>query len=103
MQNQDKQAIIGLTTCCGIFIGGLIGFLLRPAVFLVGQLPFSTVITRGTNLQGLNSLLVPAAEQSFNYLLIGIIIGAITGFILATMYIKNGQTPNNPNEEEKKK
>ncbi|MGB9429958.1 MAG: hypothetical protein WCC11_08820 [Gammaproteobacteria bacterium] len=103
MQDQDKQAIIGLITCCGIFFGGLIGFLLRPSVFVVGQLPFYTVITRGTNLQGLDSLLVPAAERSFNYLLIGIIIGAIAGFVLATLYIKNGQNHNNPSEEEKKK
>ena len=41
----------------GAAIGGFLGFLLRPSVPLVGPLPFETVITRGANLTGLDSLL----------------------------------------------
>jgi hypothetical protein len=70
----------------GVIVGGFIGFLLRPAVALVGQLPFTVVITRGATLQGLDQLLVPAAQTSFNYMLVGWIVGAVAGF-LATKVI----------------
>ena len=33
----------------GALIGGLIGFLLRPSVPIIGQLPFEHVITAGAN------------------------------------------------------
>ena len=50
----------------GFIIGGLLGFLFRPSAFLVGQLPFGAVISRGASLQGLDKMLVPIAQQSFN-------------------------------------
>jgi|SRR5581483_5278013 len=60
----------------GMFLGAFVGFLLRPSSTLAGQLPFETVITRGTELRGLSALaLRSTAEQSFNYMVIGILVG----------------------------
>ena len=70
-------------TIAGLLIGGAVGFLLRPSVPLMGQLPFTTVITRGTNLRGLDQLLLGYARTSFNYLIAGILVGAIVGLIAA--------------------
>jgi|SRR5947209_6831085 len=72
----------------GVPIGGFIGFLLRPSG-LTGQLPFDVVITRGSNLKGLDELLVPLAQTSFNYMLAGAILTAIVGtFIgMVTSYL----------------
>ena len=71
----------------GLLLGGLVGFLLRPAVPLVGQLPFTVVITRGSNLTGLDQMLVSAAKTSFNYLAAGGLIGALAGVAL-TQFIR---------------
>lgn len=81
-----KALVLGLTIL-GLFLGGMIGFLLRPSVMLVGQLPFGTVITRGANLAGLDRLLISAAQTSFNYLLAGAIIGAVIGLGLGYFLI----------------
>jgi len=43
---KSKGLIIPLSII-GFFIGGIVGFIYRPSAFLVGQLPFDTVITRG--------------------------------------------------------
>jgi uncharacterized membrane protein (UPF0136 family) len=77
----------------GLLIGGLIGFLLRPSVPLMGQLPFTTVITRGANLRGLDQLLLGYARSSFNYLVAGVVLGAIVGLI-ASIAIERSQTSN---------
>jgi hypothetical protein len=74
---RSKLAIVGL------LIGGVVGFLLRPSVPLMGQLPFSTVITRGTNLRGLDQLLIGYARSSFNYVVAGVVLGALIGLITA--------------------
>jgi uncharacterized membrane protein YfcA len=66
----------------GAFVGGLAGFLLRPSVPLIGQLPFETVITRGANLSGLDLLLKGAAETSCNYMLVGALIGGAIGWMI---------------------
>jgi len=66
----------------GFLIGGLIGFLARPSAFLIGQLSFGTVISRGTNLKGMDQMLVPLAQQSFNTMLIGAIIGTVAGMLI---------------------
>lgn len=63
----------------GFVIGGLLGFVLRPSVFLIGQLPLGTVLTRGANLQGMDELLVPAAQSSFNLMIVVAIVGAAIG------------------------
>jgi len=72
----------------GLFIGGMIGFLLRPAAPFIGQLPFETVISRGSNLTGLDTLLVSTAQTSFSYLMVGAILGAIGGIIVGLMAAK---------------
>lgn len=69
----------------GAVIGGLLGFFFRPSVPFLGQLPMATVLTRGSNLTGLDMLLRGTAEQSFNYVLIGVIAGAAAGFLLVQM------------------
>jgi hypothetical protein len=71
----------------GFIVGGTFGFLLRPSTFLIGQLPFATVITRGTSLSGFDQILVPMAQQSFNLMLIGAVIGMISGLILDRMIV----------------
>ena len=63
----------------GLLAGGLIGFLLRPSGLFGVQAPFGAVITRGASLRGLDQLLLPLAQQSFNYLLVGAIVGAAFG------------------------
>jgi hypothetical protein len=63
----------------GFLVGALLGFLLRPSVPLVGQLPFTVVITRGSNLQGLDRVLVSTACTSSNYMFFGGIIVAFVG------------------------
>ena len=52
-------------TIAGLMIGSIVGFLLRPSVPLMGQLPLMAVITRGANLRGLDQLLVGYARTSF--------------------------------------
>lgn len=69
--SREKGALLGAV------LGGLVGFLLRPSLPLIGQLPFSTVITRGSNLSGIDMLLKSTAEESFNYMVIGVIVGAV--------------------------
>ena len=72
----------------GVFVGGLLGFLMRPAAPLIGQLDFATVISRGSNLRGLDSLLISTAQASFNYLLFGAILGAVGGIVVGLLASK---------------
>jgi uncharacterized membrane-anchored protein YhcB (DUF1043 family) len=81
--NSSSQSVgLGIL---GLILGGIIGFLLRPSAMLVGQLPFETVISRGANLQGLDRLLVPTAQASFNMMVVGAIIGVVVGVVLARL------------------
>jgi hypothetical protein len=64
----------------GIVLGAVVGFLFRPSVFLIGQLPFSIVILRGANLSGMDAVLVPAAQASFNQMLFLAVVGGGLGF-----------------------
>lgn len=66
-------------------IGGLIGFLLRPAVPLLGQLPFMTVITDGSSLHGMGKIVLPYAQQSFNYIVAGTLIGITLGVVVTLL------------------
>jgi hypothetical protein len=75
----------GAGAVLGVVLGGLVGFLLRPSIPLIGQLPFNTVITRGSDLKGLDVVLKSTAEQSFNYMLIGAIVGGVVLAIVAGM------------------
>jgi hypothetical protein len=69
----------------GFFAGGLIGYILRPSVFLVGQLPFETVITRGAYLTGLDLLLRSTAQASFNLMATAAIVTALAGGIVGLL------------------
>ncbi len=60
-------------------VGGFLGFSMRPAAPLVGQLSFGVVVTRGAYLTGLDYLLVGVAQTSFNYLMAGVIVGGVVG------------------------
>ena len=73
----------------GFLAGGIIGFLMRPSVFLVGQLPFGTVVTRGSGLSGLDQLLVPSAQQSFNVMVAGALVGAAAAFAASRLLAKS--------------
>jgi len=77
-----KSTLLGVV---GFLVGGFVGFQLRPAAFLVGQLPFGTVITRGSNLSGLEALLVSTAQTSFNYMLAGAVLGAACGAVVGAL------------------
>ncbi len=73
--------IIGLGAG-GFFVGGLIGFLLRPSAFLVGQLSFDQVISRGANFTGMDQMLIPLAQKSFNIMLGVAVVGAVVGALI---------------------
>jgi hypothetical protein len=49
---------------------------------LIGQLPFGAVITRGATLKGVDQILVPLAQRSFNIMMAGLIIGAVIGLVV---------------------
>lgn len=76
-------------TAGGIFLGGLLGYALRPSVLLIGKLPFGIVITRGATLTGVDRILVDAAARSFNVLLAGAALGGLLGWGLAAMLAGN--------------
>lgn len=63
----------------GFLLGCAIGFLFRPSILLVGQLPFLVVLTRGAGLKGMDAMFIPAAQTSFNYMFVAGILGAILG------------------------
>ncbi|SES80835.1 hypothetical protein SAMN04488587_1119 [Methanococcoides vulcani] len=77
----DQKQITQLPLA-GTLIGALIAYLLRPEAPQIGQLPFGVVMTRGADLSGLDEMLIPIAEASFNYTVAGAIIGAIIGTIV---------------------
>jgi amino acid transporter len=79
---------VAIAATLGVLLGGYVGFLLRPAA-LIGQLPFKTVILRGANLGGIDRLLVPVAQTSFNAMVAGAIVGAAVGSVIG--YLKLGR------------
>jgi membrane protease subunit (stomatin/prohibitin family) len=79
----------------GLCLGAFVGFLLRPSVAMIGQLPFETVVTRGANLRGMDVVLRAAAEQSFNYMVVGAIVGAVILGIWGSLASKPKSQPAN--------
>ncbi|WP_298139440.1 hypothetical protein [Acidiferrobacter sp.] len=65
--------------------GAVTGYLLRPSDIFGHQLPLSVVLTRGSDLHGLNRLLVPLAQRSFNEVLAGLILGAVLGTVVGAL------------------
>ncbi len=43
------------------------------------------VLTRGSGLHGLNRLLIPLAERSFNEMVAGLIVGAVLGTVVGAL------------------
>ena len=74
----------------GFLLGAFVGFLLRPSVPVIGQLPFDVVITRGADLRGVDVVVRSTAEQSFNYMLVGAIVGAVVLGIGGGLIAKHG-------------
>lgn len=82
---EDRAGSILPWSLFGIIAGGLIGFLLRPSIPIVGQLPFSVVITRGSNLDGVSQLLLHStAQTSFDYMAIGALVGTFITTLFAS-------------------
>lgn len=88
---RDRMIPFGVFGFC---VGGLVGFAMRPSVLLIGQLPFGVVITRGTNLTGLDLLLRPTAETSFNQMvtaaIVGALIGVVVGLLIKSLSARHG-------------
>ncbi len=84
----EKNSRVWLMGIGGFLAGAFIGYLYRPAAFLIGQLPFRDVISRGTNLKGLDQIYIPVAQTSFNYLVVGGMAGAILGVVVALLLRK---------------
>jgi hypothetical protein len=74
-----NNKLLGVSGILGFLVGAFIGYLYRPPAFLIGQLPFKHVISRGATLKGLEQIYIPLAERSFNYLVVGGITGAVLG------------------------
>lgn len=79
------DAPLWLFCVVGGMLGGIIGYLTRPSALLVGQLPFGIVITGGAGLQGLDQLLAPVAQQSFNQMVTGAIVCAVLGGVVGAI------------------
>lgn len=65
----------------GFIAGGILGFLYRPSAFIIGQLPFDIVITRGATLKGVDQVLIPMAQSSFNNMMTIAVLGAVIGIV----------------------
>lgn len=85
-----------VTGVVGCLAGGLLGYIMRPAAPFIGQLPFKAVITRGASLSGLDQVLVPIAQSSFNYLLVGLVAGLLVGLVLGHYLTSRRPVGNTP-------
>ncbi len=68
-------------------IGFVLGFLFRPAIPLIGQVPFSSAITGGMFLHGLDKLTRSYAQESFEYMVGFAIVGGLLGYVLRYLKI----------------
>ena len=69
----------------GFIVGGVLGFLYRPSAFLIGQLPFDVVITRGANLRGVDQIMISMAQTSFNNMAAASVAGAVIGIVVGIL------------------
>ena len=63
VRNMKKGGVVGFAML-GAVLGAVLGFLFRPSVPFVGQLPLDVVLTRGASLNGVDLVLGSTAEQS---------------------------------------
>ncbi len=95
---QKTNFVVFILGIVGLLIGGYIGFLMRPAVPMFGQIPFEYVISMGSQFKGMDEILIPIAQKSFFMTIggsfIGFIIGVIVGFL-----IKNKTSTSEPIEK----
>jgi len=82
----DKNKMMAVSGAGGFVAGAFIGYLYRPPAFLTGQLPFKHVISRGTTLKGFEQIYIQVAQTSFNYLIMGGLIGAMLGVVAVILY-----------------
>ena len=66
----------------GVLVGGFVGFLFRPTNGLGQQVGLMTALLQGSNLEGLETILVPLAKDSFNLMLGGAFLGAVVGSLV---------------------
>ena len=81
---------MGLMGLAGFLLGAGVGYIYRPPAFLAGQLPFRHVITRGASLKGFDQVYLEVAQRSFDYLLVGGLLGAGVG-IVAVIFLFKGR------------
>lgn len=72
----------------GAVFGGALGFMMRPENMLIGKLDFMTTLTRGSNLGGMDQILMGQAQTSSNMLIGGILIGLIIGLLVGKAVLK---------------
>jgi hypothetical protein len=84
-----RNRTVLLTGVGGFLLGAGVGYLYRPPAFLVGQLPFRHVITRGGSLKGFDQVYLEVAQRSFDYLLVGGFVGAALGIAAAFLLLKS--------------
>lgn len=87
MKKRDPRPY--LFSLSGLVVGSLTSFLLRPEVFPGKKLPFSVIVSRGSTLQYADRLFMPAAQDQFNYLILGGLLGTAVGVGLAIALRKN--------------
>lgn len=83
MSKKESFIVIGVMGFLWFFLGGMIGFIVRPSVPLVGKLSFNTVLARGENLDLVQkALLGPTAQASFKLMMESALIGLVAGLSL---------------------
>lgn len=85
MRSTSTKLLPWISGAVGFLAGAAFGYLYRPPAILIGQLPFEHVITRGARLKGLDQIFLEVARRSFDYLVVGGIMGAVLGIVAALL------------------
>ena len=66
----------------GAAIGGILGFLARPGIPIIGKLPLDAVLTRASTYHGLASGYIhQVADRSLMIMLLGVVLGGVIGYV----------------------
>ncbi len=66
----------------GAVIGGILGFLARPSIPIIGRLPLDAVLTRAATYHGLASGYIhQVADRSLGILVLGAAVGGVVGYL----------------------